>query len=201
MASEKFMSENNFQYFWDKLEAQLATKVSTDDERLTLATASKNGLFSSADFTKLSGIEAGLVISIFHRVAHLGRSSDGPAKALRYGETMSIRHTKISLEPLHLQLVLLVWYLHLLLVIKQNSCVEMVLGKPLRIPIPHTKLLHPLKTVLCQLLTKQSWIVFSQTLQTQTALFSLMPSLTFPWVVVEQILCMHVLFTTIPLNL
>ena len=59
MASEKFMSENNFQYFWDKLEARLAKKVSTDDERLTLATASKNGLFSSADFKKLSGIEAG----------------------------------------------------------------------------------------------------------------------------------------------
>ena len=59
MASEKFMSENNLQYFWDKLEARLAKKVSTDDERLTLATASKNGLFSSADFTKLSGIEAG----------------------------------------------------------------------------------------------------------------------------------------------
>ena len=59
MASEKFMSENNFQYFWDKLEARLAKKVSTDDERLTLATASKNGLFSSADFNKLSGIEAG----------------------------------------------------------------------------------------------------------------------------------------------
>lgn len=59
MASEKFMSESNFQYFWDKMSAQLANKVSTDDERLTLATSSKNGLFSSADFTKLSGIEAG----------------------------------------------------------------------------------------------------------------------------------------------
>ena len=59
MASEKFMSENNFQYFWDKLEARLAKKVSTDDERLTLATKTKNGLFSSADFKKLSGIEAG----------------------------------------------------------------------------------------------------------------------------------------------
>lgn len=59
MASEKFMSENNFQYFWDKMSAQLANKVSTDDKRLTLATSSKNGLFSSADFTKLSGIEAG----------------------------------------------------------------------------------------------------------------------------------------------
>ena len=56
MASEKYMAEDDLRHFWSKLEDRLAAKVNTNDSRLTLATSSKNGLLSSSDFTKLSGI-------------------------------------------------------------------------------------------------------------------------------------------------
>ena len=56
MASEKYMAEDDLRHFWSKLEDRLAAKVDTNDSRLTLATGSKNGLLSSSDFTKLSGI-------------------------------------------------------------------------------------------------------------------------------------------------
>lgn len=56
MASEKYMAEDDLRHFWSKLESRLDAKVDTNDSRLTLATGSKNGLLSSSDFTKLSGI-------------------------------------------------------------------------------------------------------------------------------------------------
>ena len=56
MASEKFMAEDDLRHFWSKLESRLSSKVDTTDSRLTLATASKNGLLSSQDKAKLDGI-------------------------------------------------------------------------------------------------------------------------------------------------
>lgn len=90
MPTLNFLDENGLLYFSGLIKAELNKKANTAD----LATTSANGLMSSADKTKLDGIETGAQVNIINRIrigtgAPLTVSNDGtifiPIDGTMYG--------------------------------------------------------------------------------------------------------------------